>query len=537
LRPDQLAAEADYVIPEEPGAVLITPGPEQVGDLLHAARETAWGTADVLGVPLAEFRRRARDRALALAAAYTRRFDASGNAGAAVGGTAGSLTAGRPVILMGHQPLFFHPGVWMKFFLLTRLAVEHAAIGLHVIVDTDATGPVTADVPADGGRLVRVSETLVEVPDATPLEAVPPPAPRAWQGFVERVKAHLATLPSPEYVEHCSRYAAGEEHVRPRAETLAEFLAGLRRAYEARIGPPGYLELPMSRLADTPEFRAFALHLLRSPDTLHRAYNTSLDDYRRLHRVRSAANPFPNLRQGDGRVETPFWVMHGGKRTELFVGRHGANLVLATAGEDVASVPADAGGIDALAAAGVVLRPKAMMLTLFLRLCLGELCIHGVSGGRYDRVTDMIGERLFGRRPPAYVVATATLYPRLLAEAHIAEQRRALERRVMDLRHNPDRHLVAPSDDQRRLVDEKWTLIRAVETMRPGSDRRAASRRIREVNEQLAEALSSEISTLEARLAALQTAQVAEAAARHRGYAFFLFDPAEVRALAAGGGS
>lgn len=526
MRPDQLAAETEYAIPEQSGAVLIAPPLEQVAGLLRAAREQAW-SAEVLGVPLGEFRRRVRERALALAAAYTRSRQPSGG-----GGTARRPAADQPVILMGHQPVFFHPGVWMKFFLLQRLAAERGAAGVHLIVDTDATGPITADVPAGGEHLRRVSETLVEIDDDTPLEAAPPPAPDVWRGFLERVRAHLATLPSAVFAEHLTRYAEGDREVRSTAGTLAEFLAGLRRRYEAQAGSPAYLELPVSRLADTPEFRAFALHLLRAPDELHRIYNASLDDYRRLHRLRSGANPFPNLTQGCGRLEAPFWVVRGGKRTELYVARHGTNLVFATATEPIATVPAAAGGVEALAAAGVVLRPKAMTLTLFARLCLGDLFIHGVSGGRYDRATDVISERLFGCRPPAYLVATATLHPPLLAEAQVAGQRRVLERRLMDLRHNPDRHLAAPSGAQRRLVDEKWTLIRAVESMRPGPDRRAATRRIREVNEQLARALASEVAGLEARLAALQAAQDTEAAARYRGYAFFLFDPAQVRALA-----
>jgi len=435
---------------------------------------------------------------------------------------------------MGHQPLFFHPGIWMKYFLLSRLSADHHATGLHLIVDTDAPGPITAVLPAYRDRPVRVTETLLDLPEHALLEAAAPPTQEEWAAFWARVRTHLATVPGSRLAAHVDALAARETEGRRdgRPRTLGEALAGFRRAYETPGGAPGYLEVPTSRLADTPEFRAFVLHVLREPDALLRSYNSRLDDYRRADRLRSAANPFPNLSQGSGRIETPFWIAQGGLRRDLFVGREGDRLVLATADGPLLTVSSDAAGVQALADAGVALRPKAIMLTMFARLCLGDLFIHGVAGGRYDRVTDGIMMDLLGCRPPAYVVATATLHLPLGAEADATGERRALERRLMDLRHNPDRYLTEASPAQRRLVDEKWTLIRAVETMRPGSDRRTATRRIRAVNEQLADALAPEVARIQARLDALRRLGDSDDAVRYRGYAYFLFDPAEVGALA-----
>ncbi len=303
----------------------------------------------------------------------------------------------------------------------------------------------------------------------------------------------------------------------------------MRRRYEARAGAPGYLELPMSRLADTPEFRAFALHLLRAPDDLLGTYNGQLEAYRAAHRLRSSANPFPNLTTAAGRVEAPFWVVRGGRRRELQVSRADGRLVLTVGSETIATIPADASGVEALAEQGVALRPKAIALTMFARLCLGDLFVHGVGGGRYDRVTDAIAEELFGCRPSPYLVATATLHLPLAAEAAGAE-RRALERRLIDLRHNPDRYLDGATDAQRRFVDEKWELIRAVDTMRPGPDRRAATRRIRGINEALAADLAAEVAGVEARLVGLGASD-GESAAESRDYPYMLFDPADVAAL------
>jgi hypothetical protein len=147
-------------------------------------------------------------------------------------------------------------------------------------------------------------------------------------------------------------------------------------------------------------------------------------------------------------------------------------------------------------------------------------------------VTDALTCEVFGCTPCPYVVATATLYLPLLGEGTAPEEGRALARHLMELRHNPERYLDTSTDPVRRLVDEKWSLIRAVQTMRPGKERRAATHRIRELNVRLADGLVPEIAGLKARLAAADHASAVRDAVEYRGYPFFLFDPAAVAALA-----
>jgi len=285
-------------------------------------------------------------------------------------------------------------------------------------------------------------------------------------------------------------------------------------------------------LAETEEFRRFALHLLQVPHELLHRYNANLDRYRRAHRLRSPANPFPNLGQADGFQETPFWIIREGRRGDLYAAREGDRVRLRAAQGPIIDVPAGGGGVDALASAGVAIRPKAIALTMFARLCMGDLFIHGVGGASYDRVTDALASEVFGCAPCPYVVATATLYLPLLGEGTAPEEGRALERRLMELRHNPERYLDTSADAVRPLVDEKWGLIRAVQTMRPGKERRAATHRIRELNVRLADGLVPEIAGLQARLAAADQASAVRDAVEYRGYPFFLFDPAAVAALA-----
>lgn len=512
-----------YGIPARSGEVLVVPPLDQLPALVVRREDWEWEGLALLGTPLADVRRRLRGQALRMAAAYTLEDPETAPPDVAEDGEG-------PLLVMGHQPVLFHPGVWVKFFLLTRLSGREGAVGLHLIGDTDAPGTVAATLPVLRGRLERVEELLADVGEEVPLEAASPPSAAAWEAFVQRVVAHVATLPVPGLVDRVQAFANGARAVQARARTLGEFLARARRRYEARAGRPAYLELPLSRLADTWEFRAFTLHLLQDPEELRGAYNAALEEYRRAHRIRSAANPFPNLEARSGRSETPFWVVVGGRRRDLLVARDGRQLVLGTVDGPLAVVPRGPDGVASLEAAGLVLRPKALTLTFFVRLCLADLFVHGVSGGRYDRVTDAVAARLLGCRLPPYVVATATLHLPLAAST-AAEERRALRQRLLDLQHNPDRHLRHVSEDLRHLIDEKWALIRQVETLGAGPERRAATRRIREVNALLASALAPEIAQLEARLRALEERDAADEVVQYREYPFFLFDPSQVDAL------
>ena len=60
-----------------------------------------------------------------------------------------------PLLLAGHQPELFHPGVWIKNFALNRLAREHGAVPLNLVVDSDTAKSAAIHLP-DGDHLTAV---------------------------------------------------------------------------------------------------------------------------------------------------------------------------------------------------------------------------------------------------------------------------------------------------------------------------------------------------------------------------------------------
>ena len=137
--------------------------------------------------------------------------------------------------------------------------------------------------------------------------------------------------------------------------------------------------------------------------------------------------------------------------------------------------------------AGWKIRPRALTLTLFARLALGDVFIHGLGGALYDKITDGIFERLFRVQPPEIILASCTVYLPVEAYPSTPRDLEAARRRVRDWRFNPDRLLAEGARSRPEaagLIDEKRRLIREREPTREG--RRRAWRRVRAINELLA---------------------------------------------------
>jgi hypothetical protein len=102
---------------------------------------------------------------------------------------------------------------------------------------------------------------------------------------------------------------------------------------------------------------------------------------------------------------------------------------------------------------GYKIRSRALTTTMFARLFLADLFVHGIGGGIYDEVTDFIIRDFFQREPPAYLIASATLLLPLPRHADAESGLRRLERRARDLQYKPELFIAPGQADA--LVAEK----------------------------------------------------------------------------------
>ena len=56
-------------------------------------------------------------------------------------------TSRPPLVVTGHQPELFHPGVWVKNFAAAAIAQAQGGVGLNLIVDNDIPKSTSIRVP------------------------------------------------------------------------------------------------------------------------------------------------------------------------------------------------------------------------------------------------------------------------------------------------------------------------------------------------------------------------------------------------------
>ncbi|MFM7207194.1 MAG: hypothetical protein ACKO4T_11075 [Planctomycetaceae bacterium] len=440
----------------------------------------------------------------------------------------------RPIIMGGHQPELFHPGVWVKNAALDAYARQVGGTAVNLVVDSDRCGRVSAAVPVGSPASARVEEVPF---DAFTVEAAWEERPvidaDCFASFGDRAARVLAPLVSRPIVRAWWPLVvdrAKESH------RLGLGIAQARHVLEERFGLET-LELPVSEMMRLPTVMVFVGWLLAHARRLHEAYNESLADYRRTRRVRGRGRPMPDLavrHDSAGEwIEVPWWIWsrEDPRRRRVFANTSTPGVLalsdMETLRVELPITPdtSPSKWVDAMSRMeehAIRLRPRAIVTTLVSRLMVADVFVHGIGGAAYDVITDDVVRRLAGSDPPRHAVASGTLRLPLAAEfpaletddpgAALATVRATLR----DLRYHPERHLdheAALPAAVRDLVAAKRTWI---ETHPTASLARRRCREIRSINEQLFATLDGERRELERRGAALVTAVEARAVLRSR---------------------
>lgn len=398
-----------FRVPQQSGKALIDPPLERVRANLQAINaEATLAGLEFCGKSISRVRSDARSEVLELARRYTSQYRE-------VPTRFESIVDSRPLLLSGHQPELYHPGVWFKNFLLSQLAAESGAVAINFLVDNDLCRNTAIRVPtrtADGA--VLATSVPFDAPrDSIPWELRSLNDIEIWRQFPTVVRETLLPELDSPLVSDLWEYASQSIQ---RTGRIGYAIAEARHRMEADIGLET-LEVPLSQLVSTRAFARFSVQLLSELPRLQAVYNTQRDQYRALHHIRSQAHPVPSLEQQNGWLEAPWWVYRpqAPTRQRLWVKLVDNSLMLSDQAGWQATIEgrlecdqAASQWLDILSD-GVCLRPRALLTTMYLRLIVGDVFIHGIGGGKYDQLTDAIINEFFGITPPEVVVASATL--------------------------------------------------------------------------------------------------------------------------------
>jgi hypothetical protein len=197
-------------------------------------------------------------------------------------------------------------------------------------------------------------------------------------------------------------------------------------------------------------------------------------------------------------------------------------LPLPTSGGAAATVAA----WRALEPRGFKVRSRALTNTLYARLFLADLFVHGIGGGKYDEVTDAIMRRFYRLEPPGYLVLSATLLLPLPFFPVSPEDCRRLARQLRDLHYNPQRHLDMVSDPDARVTAEEMAAQKQAWVMKAVTDKRGRRERfrvLRSLTKDLETLLTGREEQLRGELGRCEERLQANAILRRRDYAFCLY--------------
>jgi hypothetical protein len=439
----------------------------------------------------------------------------------------------RAMILAGHQPTLFHPGVWYKNFVLQELAERTDAVAINLVIDNDHDALRAIPVPTGGIDDPRLQ--LVRYDSGTsagPFETEQLGNRQVFESFASQVQQTIRPFVPQPLIRKLWPFvtSALDELFNPSAA-----IAAGRHRLEADYGLQ-HLELPVSRICQTTGFAAFAVELLERAREFRTIHNRQLYRYRQLHRIRSNAHPVPGLREMDGWMESPLWVWNESsqQRRPLFVKSSADGLVLGDhqrlrhkldRRQPVAS-------FRELESLGIHVRPRALATTMYSRLVLSDAFVHGIGGGKYDQLTDEIIREFFQAEPPQFNIVTATC--RLPVSVPWVSESEVTRQQVLlrEIRFHPENFVDRCDRQNRQLVARK---ARQLQKLPPRGSRKAWHDELQEINEKLLAPLTGKRETLRSDLASMQHQVKVSQLLGSREYSFCLFDerlPGQLQQLA-----
>lgn len=438
------------------------------------------------------------------------------------------------VFVVGHQPAFIHPGVWAKHVLAKRAAEAADGTAMNLVVDSDAPSRTDLRIPAvRNGDVELRSVPFTQLPSGCTYEQIPRLNPEKSAAFERAVRDAMgeryAASMMPSFHDAFSRATEARDWVdqavtaRRVVESHFDIVVKDRRVSEVWSGP-------------------LLVDLLARAERFAESYNRALAWYRRTYRVRGLQRPIPDLIRRGNRCEVAMWAYRGDRpRRRLFAARVGDTVRLFAGNDEIGAIPAGrlrtVESVDEVLTGleGWRLRPRALTLTIWARLLLADLFIHGIGGAKYDRISDRIIADFYGFKPRHMACVSATLLMDLPHTEATGESVRRLNHVLRDWRYNPQRHL-AGGPDIDPLMEQRKQAVRRAEELRQGEGsnrqaRRAVFDQIREMNAALLEARPEALAAQRAELRRTQEELARNRIALDREYFFGLYDRLELHRL------
>ncbi len=398
----------------------------------------------------------------------------------------------RPMVVMtGHQPVIFHPGLAAKYVVAESFASQHQAAAIALIIDTDEGDAGEFQFPSLVANSSKKTIRSVSIAANSGLYYS-----SQLRSATERTAIFSSAVSSLRECG-CVEAAMRSEKVFQEYQSLKTTSTIAANTLVRRSqGIGGRMpEIPLSSVCSLPEVMQFFGTILNRATDFHECYNASLDQFRSEHNIRNEANPFPNLKHSGDQFELPFWIVNPSTGTREIVSLTTtlSDRWLCAAGQRLTEIHRglEMESLTALMFQGLRLVPRGALITAMLRLLFSDVFIHGTGGGRYDEFTDRLVHSWWKEQPSSVAVVTTSQYLFEDQRQRFAKLQ-VLNSQLRDLQFNPQRYFgqgFFSANDEQQLAQQVASRDQKVATMKnqrgEGQSGKQLGKEIQQLNDQL----------------------------------------------------
>ena len=381
---------------------------------------------------------------------------------------AGFGSSNSPLIVTGHQPEWFHPGVWSKNFLVHQIAMSSGGVALNCVIDSDIPKTLAWTIPKPSGCKIPTAPLLIPfIPfseRSIPWELQKPLSTsflfNSFSQIIENMKIFGFESMASVAIQQISKI----DH----SISAARQFSDIRNKVEFKMGLK-LIDLFISNICCFSSFIELIRLFFYEVEVAFEEYNQAIADFRLDHEIDQAGRPIPFLEKENDWFETPLWIYSNKfpERSRFWIKVNGDSF-------DWRSQNAELNGrmpfsdletfglcIRKLASCGIFIRPRALLISLFLRVFASDLFVHGLGGALYDEMTDRWIRGWLGIAPPVSMVCSATFRLPFAEPMHSRFEIDELKMRLREFRWHGESLVDTSSDSdlQKSLGLEKSKLI------------------------------------------------------------------------------
>ncbi|RXG65224.1 hypothetical protein ES695_08855, partial [Candidatus Atribacteria bacterium 1244-E10-H5-B2] len=132
-----------FKVPQKNKQIFLSPSGDKISSLLEENKKIfSQYSFKILNQPFKEVRKKSRKEVVGKSLSFSKKFDP--DIGEKIN------PAYQYIIQSGHQPAFFHPGIWIKNIFLNQLIkspLPDKCLGLNIILDNDICKDLNFSLP------------------------------------------------------------------------------------------------------------------------------------------------------------------------------------------------------------------------------------------------------------------------------------------------------------------------------------------------------------------------------------------------------